>query len=107
MHHAFTSIHPFEDDNGCVARALASIEFIRAGMFPLLIDRSDKHSEYIPALERTDADELERLIEFSYKRAERVALRAISLRETAVEQRSGMDKILDAAERTYLEKRGG
>jgi Fic family protein len=60
MHHAFTSIHPFEDDNGCVARALASIEFIRAGMFPLLIDRSDKHSEYIPALERADADELER-----------------------------------------------
>ena len=97
MHHAFTSIHPFEDGNGRVARALASIDFIRAGMFPLLIDRADKHSEYLPALERADAGDLGTLIEFFYKREERVALRAISLGETAVEQRGGMDKLLEAA----------
>ncbi|HEX4420151.1 MAG TPA: Fic family protein [Kofleriaceae bacterium] len=97
MHHAFTSIHPFEDGNGRVARTLASIDFIRAGMFPLLIDRADKHSENLPALERADAGELGKLIEFFYKREERVALRAISLGETAVEQSSGMDKFLEAA----------
>jgi fido (protein-threonine AMPylation protein) len=97
MHHAFTSIHPFEDGNGRVARALASIDFIRAGMFPLLIDRADKHSDYLPALECADAGDLGKLIEFFYKREERVALRAISLGETAVEQSGGMDKILEAA----------
>jgi Fic family protein len=97
MHHAFTSIHPFEDGNGRVARALASIDFIRAGMLPLLINRADKHSDYLPALERADAGDLAKLIEFFYKREERVALRAISLGETAVEQSRGMDKILEAA----------
>ena len=107
MHHAFTSIHPFEDGNGRVARALASIDFIRAGMFPLLIDRTDKHSEYIPALERADAGELGKLIEFFYKREERVALRAISLGETAVEQSSGMDKILEAANAKIVQRKTG
>lgn len=97
LHHAFTSIHPFEDGNGRVARALASIDFIRAGMFPLLIDRADKHSEYLPALERADAGELGQLIELFYKSEERVALRAISLGEPAVARGDGLDKILAAA----------
>ena len=48
-------------------------------MFPLLIERADKHSDYIPALERADAGDLGNLIELFYKRQERVALRAISL----------------------------
>lgn len=105
MHHAFTSIHPFEDGNGRVARALASIDFIRAGMFPLLIDRADKHSEYIPALEHADAGDLRKLIEFFYKREERVALRAISLGETAVEQSAGLDKILEAASAKLVQRK--
>lgn len=105
MHHAFTSVHPFEDGNGRVARALASIDFIRAGMFPLLIDRADKHSDYIPALERADAGNLGKLIEFFYKREQRVALRAISLGETAVEQSAGMDKILEAASAKIVQRK--
>jgi len=105
MHHAFTSIHPFEDGNGRVARALASIDFIQAGMFPLLIDRADKHSEYIPALERADAGDLGKLIEFFYKREERVALRAISMAETAVEQSGGLDKILKAASAKIIQRK--
>src|SRR5690606_5454992 len=36
LHHRFTQIHPFQDGNGRVARALASFEFIRAGLLPLL-----------------------------------------------------------------------
>jgi Fic family protein len=105
LHHVFTAIHPFEDGNGRVARALASIDFIRAGMFPLLIDRSDKHSEYIPALERADAGDLGKLIEVFYKREERVALRAISFAEIAVEQSSGMDKIFEAASAKLLQRK--
>lgn len=105
LHHAFTCIHPFEDKNGRVARALASIDFIRAGMFPLLIDRTDKHSEYIPALECADAGDLGKLVEFFYKREERVGLRAISLAETAVEQSEGMDKILEAASAKIVQRR--
>jgi fido (protein-threonine AMPylation protein) len=105
LHHAFTSIHPFEDGNGRVARALASIDFIRAGMFPLLIDRADKHSDYIPALERADSGDLSKLIEFFYKREERIALRAISLAETAVEESEGLDRILEAANAKVLQRK--
>ncbi|HWO21980.1 MAG TPA: Fic family protein [Kofleriaceae bacterium] len=104
LHHAFTSIHPFEDGNGRVARALASIDFIRSGMFPLLVERSDKFSEYIPALERADAGDLSKLIEFFHRREERVALRAISLAETAVEQSGGLDKILEAASSKLIQR---
>ena len=31
LHHRFTQIHPFEDGNGRVARALASLVFIPDG----------------------------------------------------------------------------
>jgi hypothetical protein len=107
LHHAFTSIHPFEDGNGRVARALASVDFIRAGMFPLLVDRADKYSDYIPALERADSGDLCKLIEFFYKREERVAIRAISLAETAVESSKGLDKILEAANAKVVQRRTG
>jgi hypothetical protein len=33
LHHAFTQIHPFQDGNGRVARALSSFVFIKAGQF--------------------------------------------------------------------------
>jgi Fic family protein len=53
LHHRFTQIHPFQDGNGRVARALASLVAIRSGWFPLLIRRSDV-AEYIGALEQAD-----------------------------------------------------
>src|SRR5207237_7292696 len=48
LHHRFTQIHPFQDGNGRVARALASLAAIRAGWFPLVIRRQDR-AEYIGA----------------------------------------------------------
>ena len=57
LHHRFTEIHPFQDGNGRIARALASLVFLRAGWFPLVIDR-DIRGEYIRSLERADDGEL-------------------------------------------------
>lgn len=37
LHHRFTQIHPFQDGNGRVARALANLVFLRAGLFPLVV----------------------------------------------------------------------
>ncbi|MDR1166288.1 MAG: Fic family protein, partial [Deltaproteobacteria bacterium] len=34
LHHRFILIHPFQDGNGRMARALMSMEYIRAGFFP-------------------------------------------------------------------------
>ena len=44
LHHRFTQIHPFQDGNGRVARALASLVFIRAGWFPFVVHRDNRTS---------------------------------------------------------------
>ncbi len=63
FHHRFTQIHPFHDGNGRVARALASLVFIQAGLFPLVITRGKMRDRYIEALELADAGNLKPLIE--------------------------------------------
>jgi hypothetical protein len=62
LHHRFTQIHPFADGNGRVARALASLVFIKRGWFPLIIKRDDPQRRYIEALEKADARDLRPLI---------------------------------------------
>jgi Fic family protein len=61
LHHRFTQIHPFADGNGRVARALASLVFIKAGWFPLIVKRDD-WSRYIDALEKADGGDLRTLV---------------------------------------------
>jgi Fic family protein len=61
LDHRFAQIHPFSDGNGRVARALASLVFIRAGWFPLIIKRDDR-ARYIEALEKADAEDLRPLV---------------------------------------------
>ena len=62
LHHRFTQIHPFQDGNGRVARALASLVLIQDGLFPLVVHR-DYRSRYIKALEDADSNNLKPLIE--------------------------------------------
>lgn len=61
LHHRFTEIHPFADGNGRVARALASLVFIKAGWFPLIVKR-DHRARYIEALEQADRGDLRPLV---------------------------------------------
>ncbi|MGA3041149.1 MAG: Fic family protein, partial [Bryobacteraceae bacterium] len=61
LHHRFAQVHPFADGNGRVARAIASLLFIKAGWFPIVVRRDDR-SRYIEALERADAADLRPLI---------------------------------------------
>jgi len=104
LHHAFTQIHPFQDGNGRVARALASIDFIRAGLFPLLVDRSDRDRVYIPALERADHGDLAPLVAFFAKCQERVLTKAISEAEVVVGQEDSLAAVLAAATSKVLER---
>jgi Fic family protein len=73
LHHRFTQIHPFQDGNGRVARALASLVFIRAGWFPLVIrDTASERGSYFDAIEaadRGDLDPLARLFSTAQKKA--------------------------------------
>lgn len=53
FHHAFTTIHPFQDGNGRMARLLASLVLIKNGLFPLTVCRDDK-KDYIDGLIKAD-----------------------------------------------------
>lgn len=61
LHHRFTQIHPFQDGNGRVARALASLVLVKDGLFPLVVTRDDR-SRYLDALEAADRGDLKPLI---------------------------------------------
>jgi hypothetical protein len=63
LHHRFSQIHPFQDGNGRVARALASLVFVRARLFPLVITRDDK-TRYLDGLEAADKGNLLPLVDF-------------------------------------------
>lgn len=62
LHHRFTQIHPFQDGNGRVARALASLVLVQTGDFPFVVKDEERES-YIIALEESDKGDLTILIE--------------------------------------------
>ncbi len=66
LHHRFTQIHPFQDGNGRVARALASLVLVKDGLFPLVVTRDDKPG-YLDALEAADQGNLKPLIDMIAK----------------------------------------
>lgn len=95
LHHRFTQIHPFQDGNGRVARALASLVFLREGLFPLVVRESDR-KEYIGALESADAGDLGALVTFFARRQRDAILKALGL-EQQVQQSKYADQILASA----------
>jgi len=96
LHHRFTQIHPFQDGNGRVARALASLVFLRAGWFPLVINR-DVRDEYIRALETADRGDLDPLIELFSKLQQNAFVRALSLSEDALKQMEPLEWVIATA----------
>jgi Fic family protein len=78
LHHRFTQIHPYQDGNGRVARALTTMILVRADLLPLVVDR-DLRVEYINALEAADMGSLAELATI-FARLERAAiLQALSV----------------------------
>ncbi len=63
LHYRFAQIHPYQDGNGRIARALASLVFIKAGWFPVVVTRDDR-ARYIDALEVADEGALRPLVDF-------------------------------------------
>ncbi len=78
LHHRFAQIHPFQDGNGRVARALATLVMLKAGRFPLVV-RSERKGDYLDALEEADRGDLRRLVRFFGDIQRRELVRAIGL----------------------------
>ena len=63
LHHRFTQIHPFQDGNGRVARALTAAIFLKADCLTLVV-RDEEHKErYLDALEAGDRGDLKPLVD--------------------------------------------
>jgi len=95
LHHRFTQIHPFQDGNGRVARTLASLVFLREGMFPLVIRESNR-DDYISALEIADEGDLLPLCKLFAKIQGKEIVRALSLEQQA-QQSKHADQIIRSA----------
>jgi Fic family protein len=78
FHHRFTQIHPYQDGNGRVARALTTLILLRADLLPLVVDR-DLRSEYIKALELADQAKISSLAEIFARLERNAILQALSV----------------------------
>lgn len=102
FHHRFTQIHPFQDGNGRVARAIATLLFIKTGGFPLVITRDDR-ARYIDALEDADSGLLDPLIDLFTALQRKAFVKALSIAED-IHRRERVDQVIQAA-REQLERR--
>lgn len=103
LHHRFTSIHPFQDGNGRVARALASLVFIRQDWFPLVIRDKDR-SQYIKLLEQADQGKLKGLVVFFGELQKKNFLDALSIARTT-ERTTGVKQQIEETQRRLREKK--
>jgi Fic family protein len=104
FHHRFTQIHPYQDGNGRVARALASHIFIKAEWFPLTITR-DERERYLAALELADKGNLRPLVDLFSAMQVRAFTRAMSLASDVQRQDANIFQVI-AAVRDVLQERG-
>ena len=103
FHHRFAQIHPFTDGNGRVARALATLVFIRAGWLPLVV-RDNRRGDYISALEKADGGDLKPLVTFFAALQRQEFVKALSIARD-VERSARVDTRIKAIGRRLARRR--
>ena len=93
LHHAFTQIHPFQDGNGRVVRALLTWHLIKENYLPLVVSRDDR-ADYIEKLELADGGDLNPFVDLMVQLEKRTILQALGEPEPAA--RLGVvDQVVD------------
>jgi hypothetical protein len=101
LHHRFEQIHPYQDGNGRVGRALSNLVLVKAGLFPVVVKR-DQRAEYIGALEEADAGNLHSLTRLFANIQKNTILQAISV---APDTKPTLVVVQDVAEAIALKLR--
>ena len=96
LHHRFTQVHPFQDGNGRVARALASLVTIRGGMFPLVVRSDDDRDTYIRALEQADNGVLDGLVDQFAAIQRRQFVAALGISREIRQDSERVDQVLES-----------
>ena len=99
LHHRFTQIHPFQDGNGRVARALLTWHLVKENFLPVVIYRDSEDSrntrkDYISALEKADQGNLLPFIDLLVELEKSTILQALGEPEP-VAQPELFDQVLD------------
>jgi Fic family protein len=94
LHHRFAQIHPFQDGNGRVCRALASMVLVRAGLFPLVVTRDEKN-KYLDALEEADQGRLKALVDLIATLQRTQFRKATAISENVLNAGAGISSVLD------------
>ena len=93
LHHRFTQIHPFQDGNGRVARALLTWHLAKAKYLPIVISRDDR-TRYIESLESADDGDLSAFVLLLVQLERRTILEALGEPEPVAD--SGLvDQVVD------------
>ena len=93
LHHRFTQIHPFQDGNGRVARALLIWHLIKEGYLPVVVSRDDR-IPYINSLEAADSGDLSQFVLLLVQLERRTILEALGEPEL-VETVGLVDQVVD------------
>jgi len=97
LHHRFTQVHPFEDGNGRVARALASLVLLRAKLFPFIVERED-YGKYLDALEAADQGDLQSLVTMIAQQQQQTLIKALDLSRDVMRDSETVANVEDALE---------
>lgn len=104
LHHRFTQIHPFQDGNGRIARAIASLVLIKDGLFPLVVTRDDREA-YLNALKAADESDLKPLVDLIVTLQIKRFRSAREISEFLGDADAALDSLLKTAEHIGKEKR--
>lgn len=83
FHHAFSTIHPYQDGNGRVARLLASLILVKHGLFPFTVLREEAKIKYLDSLEKADMGEPQMLVDYFAEVQKRHIEKALNLKEVS------------------------
>lgn len=98
IHHRFAQIHPFQDGNGRVARAVSNLVFLRSGLFPVVIF-NDSRERYLDSLEKADSGDLSPLVDFMSECQKKSLLKALGLVHEVAGRRPVLSVIEAAGEK--------